>query len=119
MKKFTKTIKNILKKTGSYVTGIATLMTIESYIKNINNQDLKNKYNTQLERNNELENQVHQLLENQIFEEENKNQIIEVVTRRSNSIDIVRNDINKIHEINTNLNNKELNNQTRDNLTNE
>jgi site-specific DNA-adenine methylase len=47
-------------------------MTIDSYIKNIKNQDLKDKYNVLLERNNELENQVHQLLENQIFEETNK-----------------------------------------------
>jgi hypothetical protein len=48
-----------------------------------------------------------------------KNQIIEALTRRSSSIEIVRDDVTKLKDISTNLNKIDINDQTKENLTNE
>jgi len=112
-------IKNILKNTDKYIASVASLITIDDYIKKIKDQNLRDKYESQINRNNQLEDQIVSLLENQISEENNKNKIIEIVSRRSNSLDIVRNDVTKIQEISNNLNNTNINDQIRENLTNQ
>src|SRR5271156_1920310 len=113
------TIRNLLKSSGHIIGAVASVLTIGSIMQDFNNKSLKTKYELEISRNRELESKVTELLENKITDEENKNKIIEIVTRKSNSVELVRSDVNKIQELNTNLNKPDLNDETKENLINQ
>jgi hypothetical protein len=112
------TIKNLFKSSGRYIGTVASVITIGEFV---NNRSLKVQYEAELNKNRELENKITELLENKITDDENKSKILELVNRRSNSIDIVRNDVNKIQELelNTNLAKPDLNDDTKEIISNQ
>jgi len=114
---FISNLRNLLTKSGKYIGGVASLVTIDGYIRDIRDKNIKVKYEAELTRNTELENKIQSLLEDKILNEENKNKVLEVVSRRSHSLDIVRNDLNKI-ELGDNYK-SDLNEQTKENITTE
>jgi hypothetical protein len=113
------TLKNILTKSGKFVGTLASFITIENLIRDLRDQNVKVKYESVLNRNKELESKVINLLEDKIINEENKGKILELVNRRSNSLEIVREDVNKLQELNSNLTNTKLNDEVKENLTNQ
>jgi hypothetical protein len=111
----TTTLKQFLNKTGKYFSGAVGILTIDSYIKNLKDNKLLDKYNNELDRNRMLEDKLNNLMENKISQEEIKNKIVDALVSRKESLDIVREDLNSIKEINDNLKNT-IGDETRNNL---
>lgn len=112
-------LKHFLSKSSKFVGTIASFITIENLIRDIKDQNTKLKYENVLDRNKELENKVVTLLEDKVINEEHKSKILELVHKRSNSLDIVREDVNKIQELNSKIANTELNTEVKESLTKE
>lgn len=60
------TLKHILKISGQYFTGAATVLSIYSFAKGIKDDNLRAKYELELNKNRLLEDRVNELLENKI-----------------------------------------------------
>jgi len=112
-------LKHFLSKSSKFVGTIASFITIENLIRDIKDQNTKLKYENVLDRNKELENKVVTLLEDKVINEEHKSKILELVHKRSNSLEIVREDVNKIQELNSKIANTELNTEVKESLTKE
>jgi hypothetical protein len=112
-------IKSIFSKTGKFVGTVASFITIENLFRYLRDHNTKVKYEAILDRNKELESKIVNLLEDKVVNEENKSKILELVNRRSNSLDIVREDVKKIQELNSNLSKPDLNIDVKENLTNQ
>jgi|ERR1700730_14474772 len=113
------TLKSLLSKSGKFVGTVASFITIENLFRDLRDQNTTVKYEAILDRNKELENKIVNLLEDKVVNEENKSKILELVNRRSNSLDIVRDDVKKIQELNSNLTKPDLNADVKENLTNQ
>jgi len=110
------TLKNFITKSGKYVATAASIITVEGFIRDLRNQNVKVKYETELNRNRELEDRINSLLENKIIDEGNKTKVMELVSRRSNSLEIVREDVKKIQELKTSLSNSNLTDDVKNTL---
>jgi hypothetical protein len=113
------TLKSLLTKSGKFVGTITSFIIIENLFRDLRDQNTKIKYDSILNRNKKLENKVVNLLEDKVVNEENKSKILELVNRRSNSLDIVRDDVKKIKELNSNLSKPNLNADIKENLANQ
>jgi|SRR5882672_3044889 len=97
------TLKQLINKTGKYFSIGVGLLTIDSYIRDVKNNKLLENYNKVVDRNRLLEDKFNKLLENKISTEETKIKIVEALVKRKESLDIVRDEINSIKEINKSL----------------
>jgi hypothetical protein len=110
-------LKSLIERAGKYLTLPLGILTIDSYIRGLNIENLRNRYETELRRNRELENKVNDLLEEQINKEEMKTQLMDKVTRRSESLDLVQSEAENIRKISAQLNQSNISEEIRENLS--
>ena len=107
------TLKQLINKTGKYFSGAVGLLTIDGYLKNLRENKLLEKYNNELARM--LEDKISNMMETKISQEETKSKIVDALVSRKESLDVVREDITSIMEINENLINT-VEDDTRNNM---
>jgi hypothetical protein len=112
-------IKENFKTTGSYLGTIGGLIAIDGYIKDILNQDVKKQCQTLLAKNRELENRITEWQNYQMNSEANQNKVLEWINRRSNSIEIVREDVNQMQTMKTHLAQSDITEQEKEILMNQ
>jgi hypothetical protein len=110
-------LKNLINSTGKYLTIAVGVMSVDGYIKTIKNDSLRQRYEAEITRNRQLEGKVNELLENQISQEEVKTKIVEAVARRSQSLDLAKDEAVKILEISKDLNKTDITESARKDLS--
>lgn len=110
------TLKNILTNASKYLSLPLAALTIDGYIETLKNKTVIKKYETELNRNKELQDKVTSLYEDKVTGEGIKTQIIETATRRSESLDLAKNEVKEIKQISADLKNSNLNEESRSNL---